>query len=562
MHCVPEKIDLNTAKSLAAELTQTPPLVTGLAVITGCKLGGSDQYLSSILTAEDIDKLESGSSVVIFSPTGVGKSWTIESMALTLSKHRQVIILTNRTACETQLRQELFRKLNMSVPAELISTMPVTDNLEVLTYQKFTKKCNHYNGKNIQLFLDECHCLAEDAAFSTYPQQVVEFLRRNLDKTTRIYITATPEAVLPTIWKLESTSSDTKPLYPLTVDNLDDFLWFTPIKDDTRLQMVYLMQADWSYLTFQTYHPDEVEALADYLKAAAQDGKKSLIYINDIQKGSELQTLLEDSQHIYSDEDKRAELTEITQNACFASTALITTKVAENGISLHDDSLAVIVAETFDPIVLQQVIGRARVKRKKPREIVVLIPDYTASHLGSIMNKVYSARIEFDRASESPDFTMQYTPQPTPYIYYDAIAQKPTLNELGRKELQRQLDFLQQMRDEESDQPHAFVRYVLNLYGKDTTQIESLSIHYSKLSECHTRICTAWETFKESNMGADALADLKAALKAACNETGAYPKELKSNIQVDTVNDILRFAGIREKVLPESKVYKIAAITD
>ena len=140
MRCVPEKIDLNTAKTLAAELTQTPPLVTGLAVITGYKLGGSDQYLSSILTTEDIDKLESGSSVVIFSPTGVGKSWTIESMALTLSKHRQVIILTNRTACETQLRQELFRKLNMSVPAELISTMPVTDNLEVMTYQKFTKK--------------------------------------------------------------------------------------------------------------------------------------------------------------------------------------------------------------------------------------------------------------------------------------------------------------------------------------------------------------------------------------------------------------------------------------
>ena len=63
-------------------------------------------------------------------------------------------------------------------------------------------------------------------------------------------------------------------------------------------------------------------------------------------------------------------------------------------------------------------------------------------------------------------------------------------------------------------------------------------------------------------MGADALATLKADLKAACNETGAYPKELKSNIQVDTVNDILRFAGICEKVLPESKVYKITAITD
>jgi len=49
----------------------------------------------------------------------------------------------------------------------------------------------------------------------------------------------------------------------------------------------------------------------------------------------------------------------------------IVTKVAENGWSIHDDNLSLIVAETCDMVELQQIIGRARVGRKKPREIQV-----------------------------------------------------------------------------------------------------------------------------------------------------------------------------------------------
>ena len=200
--------------------------------------------------------------------------------------------------------------------------------------------------------------------------------------------------------------------------------------------------------------------------------------------------------------------------------------------------------------------------RKNPREVIVLLPDYTASHLGSIAGQLYMQLQEFDRAANNPDFAMQYLPQPNPYIYYDAITQKPVVNSIGRDELRRQLDLIGQLRAEEAEQPHAFLRHILHLYGKDTSHLAALSIHYDKHTECLKRITVAWETLKSGERSPADLSTLKMALKAACNETGAYPKELKSNIQVDTVNDILRFAGICEKVLPESKVYKITAITD
>lgn len=551
-------IDYDAAKTSAKELkaAKLTPLIAGMSLATGYTLGEDTQYLSAILTTEDVDKLEYGKAIAVFSPTGVGKSWTIERIALDIAKHKQVIILTNRSACETQLKQELLRKSGITeIPAELINNVTVTDNLAVMTYQKFVKICHRYRGKEMVLFLDECHCLAEDATFAVYPQQLLRFLHGNLDNTVRVYMTATPEAVLPTLWDLEALSKTA--LYPLTAENFTEYLRFAPVQSETRIRHTYLMKPNWDYLTFKTYDPDNSQAFLDTLGAFTADGRKAFIYINDIQKGKDLQEQCGDSQHIYSDADKKSELHQITENSKFESTVLITTKVAENGLSLHDDSLSVIVAETFDPITLQQVIGRARVSRRKPREIIVLLPDYTASHLGSAASQLYMQMQEFDKSAESPDFAMQFQPQPNPYIYYDAITQKPVLNHIGLAELRRQFAMIGQWRAEESEQPHAYLRHILQLYGKDAAHIEALSVCYDNTTDCRARIRRAWETFKASDRSPTDLSTLKTALKAACNETGAYSKELKSNIQIETVNEILRFAGISEMLSSERRVYDV-----
>lgn len=555
---VPTGTDLQAVQASVEELTSTmlSPYTAGMSMVTGYRLGESEQYLNSILTAEDVDKLEYGSAIAVFCPTGAGKSWTVERIALSISKSKKVIILTNRRVCKEQLIQEFCQKVGMPpIAAELLDKVTLSDNLSIMTYQQFVRIAHHYHGKEVVLFLDECHCLAEDATFSVYPQQMIRFLHGNLDNTVRIYMTATPDSVISTIWELESYNN--KKLIPFSIGNFDHFLMHMPVQDDTRIRKTYLMKSDWSYLTFKTYHPDNREELIAYIGENAQNGKKTFIYLNDIEKGGDLQEQLGSSQHIYSDADKKAELHQIAVNSQFEASTLITTKVSENGLSLHDDTLSVIVAETYDLISLQQIIGRARVSRKKSREIVVLIPDYTATHLGSIASKLYMQLQDFDKATESPDFAMQYLPQPNPYLYYDGITQKPVINRIGRDELQRQMDFIRMLRDEEAEQHHAFVRHVLMLYGKDTDHIGELSISYSTMSACHDRIRTAWDIFKSGNRGQEELRELKDALKSACNETGAYPKELKSNIQTDTINEILRFANISETVLPERKVFDI-----
>lgn len=553
---IPASMNLAYVTESAKELTEninSPPLAS-FSLVTDYKFGNAGEYLISIINGETVDELEYGESICIFSPTGSGKTKAIEQISETLSRQEKIIILTNRRACKIQLLKDLFKQFK-DVPEEFIDKLKPDSNIEVTTYQDFVKKTQRYNGKKLLLVFDECHCFSEDSTFSVYPQQMINYLRGNLDNTKRIYLTATPNDVLPIIWDIEALSD--KKLYPLTSDNLRDFLRETPEKSDTRIRHTYLMKSDWSYLTFKAYDPDNKEKLVEYINKACSDGQKALVFINDIASGAELKEAFSDCQHIYSDEDKKADLHEIAVNENFQSETLITTKVAENGLSLHDKKLSVIVAETYDLITLQQIIGRARVNRKNPREIFVLVPDYSLSNLGSIQGKLYMQMTEFKRTIENPDFAMQCLPQPNPYIYYDAILEKPVVNYIGYQQLQKQLNYVQALKEAEQEEPHAFIRQILSLYNKATDSIDEMFIDYDTTKDCKQRIVSAWENFKDSNRDETALKILKEELKTACNETGAYSKELKSNIQIDTINDILEFAGITNRISQGRKIFDI-----
>lgn len=544
------------AKTSSIELTANinNPLFSALSLVTGYELGESDEYLVSIINGKDVDKLEYGKSVCIFSPTGSGKTNAIVQIAYTLEKQGKIIFLTNRCACKIQLIKDFLKKYGIKeIPEELTDKLKLTENIEIMTYQDFVKKRHRYHRKKFLLICDECHCFAEDSTFSVYPQQMINFLKSNLDNTKRIYLTATPDDVLPIIWDVEALSD--KKLYPLTKDNFRDFLRNTPVADSTRIRHTYIMKSDWNYLTFKAYAPDKKENLIEYINKSCSNGQKALVFINDIASGSELKEQLANCQHIYSDEDKKAELHEIAINEKFMPETLITTKVAENGLSLHDEKLLLIVAETYDTITLQQIIGRARVNRRNPREITVLIPDYSLSNLGSIEGKLYMQLKEFQKAVENPDFAMQYLPQPNPYVYYDAILKKPVVNYIGYQQLQKQIDFIHSLKKSEQEEPHAFIRKVLSIYGKNTDSIDEMFIDYDTTKDCKQRILSAWEIFKSSDKDAEALKELKKSLKEACNETSAYSKELKSNIQIDTINEILRFAGINKRILPERRIF-------
>ena len=298
------------------------------------------------------------------------------------------------------------------------------------------------------IILDEVHCLLEDATFSVYPEKFIRYLKSNLNNTSRIYLTATPDAVSPGIAYVECTSEADKALSTMTWDTEVKSVRYGYAYYDTRVKMVYSVKTNWDYIDFKIYSPDDTKELVDYIKTANENNIKSLIYINDINKGKSIQEALGNAQHVYSDDDKRKDIAEIAKNEKFTDKNLITTKVAENGISLHDDELNLIVVETLDLITLQQVIGRARVNRKKPRKITVLISDYSYTDIGNAIASISVQLKKAKEAAENPDNALEHADEYPALVYYDSKAKKPVVNSMAIKSLEYQLNFLKELRGE------------------------------------------------------------------------------------------------------------------
>ena len=62
----PEKMDPAVVSAHAAEIANVKnPMLASLCLITGSTLGGSKEYLTSIINAKDVDKLEYGESLCL-----------------------------------------------------------------------------------------------------------------------------------------------------------------------------------------------------------------------------------------------------------------------------------------------------------------------------------------------------------------------------------------------------------------------------------------------------------------------------------------------------------------
>ena len=539
--------EFNSFEEEFSQYSDNPRLFSFCLTTTVCKFW-EQGYLSSVLDKNTVENLEYGRCICVFASTGSGKTVAIKMIIQSLNDGEIVIILTNRKVCVTQLIKELFGE---NVSEELLDQ--IKSMIKVMTYQRFVHLRHQYQGKKITLICDECHCFAEDSVFSYYTKQIVKFLRNNRDNTKRIYMTATPDDVLPILWDIEAYDGQK---FPLPEENIKNFRESRFIEEITCIEQIYMKKPDWDYLEFKFYDPDKVDTLIDYINQTCSDGQKALIYINNKERGAALQEKLISCQHIYSDEDKAAEIHEIAVNQSFPSDALVTTKVAENGLSLHDEHLTLIVAESSDPVTVQQIIGRAR----NPKHLTVLLPDYRTNHLGKTEHMLCEQLKQFQWVMNHPDFAMEkYCQTENPCIYYDAILKRPVVNDIGYFQIKRQLEYVQKLKQEESEIPHAHIRRILSLYQKSTDNIEEAFIDYDVKKECIDRITAAWEMYKTSHKYEDDLRTLKEALKSACNETGAYEKELKANIQIDTINKILKFAGITDTLEPKRRIFEITA---
>ena len=550
---------INELKAATAAANFAPYIISMCGVIP-TDIGASDQYLPEIIKSDKIKSLRFGESAVVHGPTGCGKSRLIVDYIADKPPDEKVVVLTPRRSTKRQLRKEVANKLG--IPPDKAEELLEKMNVYIMTYQRFVRVQNMFKDMELIVFLDECHCLSSDATFAMYPQLMLQWLENNLDNTKRVYLSATIATVLPLIWSKEYI--DAAPYNPYIpspspnaiLDATPEEIVMYDLGRFTRIKQLVLMKANWNYIHFKYYNPNEPEKLAAYVNDTSKAGKKTLIFINNIDKGSNFNQLLDPkAQQIYSDSlDERLneEIDEITMNSKFEGSALITTKVANLGVSIHDSSVDTIIVDSYDPEDVVQIIGRVRVDRKNPRDITVLLPDYSSGDLGQMEHLLLEQLKDFRAAKINP-YTDRYIKEP--YSVPSPIKRALVTNELAIKTLDIKLKFIQKRKAEERDNPHAFLRYILRLYGKEPVYSDEMRIDYDNMVECRKRLEAALAEYaNDQNMTL-----LRQKIVTACAETGAYTKKLEGTIKVDTINKVFEHLGIPERLGPKREVYDVIA---
>lgn len=519
------------------------------------KLGEPQNYLSDLFGQAELDKLELGQSTIISTDVGTGKSTAVLKIAAAMHDGTDIYILTNRKYCFIQQKREYLKLMGKSV-SDWSDDAVIgydTGSIKFMTYQKLAKKGSCYKFPNGSIIiLDEIHYLLNDSVFSSEPMIIRSILHLNKLSTKRIYISATMDEVFDEIITLESRYNEPMPIESIFRNDKRYQI------NNTLIDQVYMMESSWEHICFQFYNYSDIDKLAEYLNENSQRGKKSLVFIRNKSRGEKLKEKLTDCEMVFSTDDEMPILSEISDNAAYSCGSLISTKVLENGVSIIDSKVDTIVIDEIDTATFKQFLGRVRNNRINPRKLTVIIPDYNLSELTQLHRQYYEKIKIIQTVINAPEYCMANSQTFAPYVYYDLISKSPVPNYLALKKLKNLHSYISTLIEEEKNSPHAHIHSVQRLLYLPEVIEDKQFLHYDDMAAFKAGVTSAYEEFIKSPMRKQNRDSLAKLLIRVVSETSVYPKRITgTQLQLDKINDILSYAGIKSKIQSLGEVFEL-----
>ena len=315
------------------------------------------QYISDIITSDEIAKWQLGDRILIHSQTGSGKSEFIKNNLYEYCKkqHKRILLLSNRNLLKNQ---------------NLIDIRGKTDHINAHNYQEFEARI--LGGLNVpQLFkpydyivYDEAHYIFSDSQFNRNTDLLIKPIYKTpLDKIF-IFITATPDALL-----------DFQPDY----------------------QFKYNLPHDYSYINtvyFYT-HGATVESIIRHIPQE----EKVIYFGSNASDTLGLSQRFENSSFICSndnelrDKSNQETIRQIVNDQKFECRLLFATKLLDNGTNIKDSAVKHIIIDMLDPISFIQCIGRRRCLFEGDT-INLYIRNYHGGNLYYVIEN-YNSRLKF-----------------------------------------------------------------------------------------------------------------------------------------------------------------------
>lgn len=532
-HDIPDNIKLSGKLKNFAEL------------IKYCTVGEPKSYLSDYFGQKELDKLEVGHSAVIASDVGTGKSTAIINTVLAMHDEN-IYILVNRRYCIIQLKREYMKLMGIAVSDWCDDAIMGynTGNIRFMTYQKLAKKGGFYKlPESSIVVLDEIHYLLNDAVFSYEPEIIKNIIYSNKNHTKRVYISATIDEVLNEIIMLESKCDESASIDEIFMNNNKYKI------NNTLIDQIYLIPNSYEHISLKFYNYSDIDMLTDYLNTNSENGRKSLVFVRNKNRGETLREKLTDSEMVFATENGMPILSAISENAEYSCSSLLSTKVLENGVSIVDGKVDTIVIDELDPITFRQFLGRVRNSRVNPRPLTVIIPDYTLSELIQYERQCYQKINTINYVIKNTDYCMSNFHDYSPYVYYDRDEKVPKANYLALKKLTNLSNHIKSLIEEEKTSSYAYIHSVQRLLFLPETIEDKQFLNYDDLEKFKSEVQTAYNEFVLSPKLKTDRDKLAKDLIKVVSETSVYPKKITGNqIQIDKINDILACACISAKI--------------
>lgn len=318
--------------------------------------------------------------------SGMGKTYFILNDLLKWihdNNRGRMIYFVNRKALKAQIEEEVRRIITEYNAKGIFDS--IEQCIKIMTYQDIEaiiKRGGFFNlsGYNY-IVCDECHYFFQDSLFNTNTQLSFTSIASAFNESIVIFMSATIDGFeekitniyLQTIGKTKLDIGEGKSQDMLMQMNRGKF------KNSC---YTYLGESDYSYLDIRYIESfDEAKniILNEYEK---KNNEKWLVFINDYEKGSELEHDLDqkcikakfiDAHYNERDETKIPALSVIREQL-IDQDVLIATAVFDNGISIHDLGLRNLMIFSDRKTEFLQMLGRKR-KDGLPIKLFISVPD-------------------------------------------------------------------------------------------------------------------------------------------------------------------------------------------
>lgn len=298
-----------------------------------------------------METINEDSPLLLSWQVGAGKTYAVVHGILpwAMETKKKILYVSSRTAINTQVKREI---INVSGQQDLLRKLTpegIRDYedfgaIRVITLQRLHSlmltERNSLCDYGILIF-DEVHALIDDAMFVSCTHVLLEEIPSLFRNSIRIYMTATPDAILPRLTRAEHQ-------LPITV-----------------------LKAARNYGYVNPYFFSEENQIINEINKDSSN-KKWLVYLNSINASETFSKKLSCSYCLLNAkvrEDDPDLWDQILEEKKFEEKVCIVTAVVDAGVSFKDDSLANVVIFSLLPDTIIQVLGRKRRNRGSKEKV-------------------------------------------------------------------------------------------------------------------------------------------------------------------------------------------------